>query len=55
MTLARMVLVIVSVYDVCCSSGLLIDWTLWEADSRWKIEEFFHEVSFNTEILKLKP
>ena len=38
-----MVLVIVSVHDNCCSR-LLIDWTLWEADSKWKVEEFFHKV-----------
>jgi len=38
-----MVLVIVSVHDNCCSR-LLIDWTLWEADSKWKVEGFFHKV-----------
>ena len=38
-----MVLVIVSVHDNCCSR-LLIDWTLWEADSKWKIEKFFYKV-----------
>ena len=38
-----MVLVIVSVHDNCCSR-LLIDWTHWEADSKWKVEEFFHKV-----------
>ena len=45
MNLARMALVIVSVYDVCCSSWL-IEWTLLEADSKWRIIDFFHEVSF---------
>ena len=38
------VLVVVSVFDNCCKK-LLLDWTLWEADNKWKIEEFFHEVS----------
>ena len=38
------VLVVVSVFDNCCKR-LLLDWTLWETDNKWKIEEFFHEVS----------
>ena len=38
------VLVVVSVFDNCCKR-LLLDWTLWEADNKWEIEEFFHEVN----------
>ena len=39
-----MVLVVASVYDNCCRITLL-DWTLLEADNKWKIQEFYHEVS----------
>jgi len=40
----RMAVVVASRYDNCCKSTLL-DWTLLEADSKWKIQEFYHKVS----------
>jgi len=40
----RMDLVVASIYDNCCKS-MLLNWMLLEADSKWKIQEFYHEVS----------
>ena len=42
--LVIMVFVVASMYDNCCKI-ILLDWTLLEADNKWKIQEFNHEVS----------
>ena len=46
----RVVLVVASIYKSCCKT-VLLDWTLLEADGKWKILEFYHEVSQFKELI----